>query len=72
MSSKKKRNDVGSGPGENIDIEDKINAAMDKIMKDPEEERNSSQRKYEPDNGESETVRLPSFCRTLTGNGEKW
>ena len=55
MSSKKKRNDVGSGPGENIDIEDKINAAMDKIMKDPEEERNSSQRKYEPDNGESET-----------------
>ena len=41
MSSKKKRNDVGSGPGENIDIEDKINAAMDKIMKDPEEERNS-------------------------------
>ena len=39
MSSKKKRNDVGSGPGENIDIEDKINAAMDKIMKDPEEEK---------------------------------
>ena len=33
MSSKKKRNDVGSGPGENIDIEDKINAAMDKIMR---------------------------------------
>lgn len=55
MSSKKKRNDVGSGPGENIDIEDKINAAMDKIMKDPEEERNSSKRKYEPHNGESES-----------------
>ena len=34
----------GSGPGENIDIEDKINAAMDKIMKDPEEERNSSKK----------------------------
>ena len=60
MSSKKKRNDVGSGPGENIDIEDKINAAMDKIMKDPEEERNSSQRKYEPDNGESETEEYES------------
>ena len=45
MSSKKKRNHVGSGPGENIDIEDKINAAMDKLMKDPEEERNSSKRK---------------------------
>ena len=60
MSSKKKRNDVGSGPGENIDIEDKINAAMDKIMKDPEEERNSSKRKYEPDNGESETEEYES------------
>lgn len=60
MSSKKKRNDVGSGPGENIDIEDKINAAMDKIMKDSEEERNSSQRKYEPDNGESETEEYES------------
>ena len=60
MSSKQKRNDVGSGPGENIDIEDKINAAMDKIMKDPEEERNSSQRKYEPDNGESETEEYES------------
>ena len=60
MSSKKKRNDVGSGPGENIDIEDKINAAMDKIMKDPEEERYSSQRKYEPDNGESETEEYES------------
>ena len=51
---------MGSGPGENIDIEDKINAAMDKIMKDPEEERNSSQRKYEPDNGESETEEYES------------
>lgn len=60
MSSKKKRNDVGSGPGENIDIEDKINAVMDKIMKDPEEERNSSKRKYEPDNGESETEEYES------------
>lgn len=60
MSSKKKRNDVGSGSGENIDIEDKINAAMDKIMKDPEEERNSSKRKYEPDNGESETEEYES------------
>nr|WP_288835953.1 L,D-transpeptidase family protein [uncultured Blautia sp.] len=60
MSSKKKRNDVGSGPGENIDIEDKINAAMDKIMKDPEEERNSSKRKYEPDNGEYEAEEYES------------
>lgn len=60
MSSKKKRNDVGSGPGENIDIEDKINAAMDKIMKDPEEERNSSKRKYEPDNGGAETEEYES------------
>ena len=61
MSSKKKRNDVVvPGPGENIDIEDKINAAMDKIMKDPEEERNSSKRKYEPDNGESETEEYES------------
>ena len=39
MSSKKERNDVGSGPGEGIDFEDKINAAMDKIMKDPEERK---------------------------------
>ncbi len=60
MSSKKKRNDVGSGPRENIDIEDKINAAMDKIMKDPEEERNSSKRKYEPDNGGAETEEYES------------
>lgn len=60
MSSKKKRNDVGSGPGENIDIEDKINAAMDKIMKDPEEERNSFKRKYEPDNGEYEAEEYES------------
>lgn len=55
MSSKKERNDVGSGPGEGIDFEDKINAAMDKIMKDPEGESNSFQKEYEPENGEYET-----------------
>lgn len=55
MSNKKERNDVGSGPGEGIDFEDKINAAMDKIMKDPEGESNSFQKEYEQENGEYET-----------------
>lgn len=51
---------MGSGPRENIDFEDKINAAMDKIMKESEEEKNSSQREYEPENGEYETEEYES------------
>lgn len=54
MSNKENKKDIPSGPGVSgeggMDIEGKINAAMDKIMKDPDEiEYSSGMEEYEPE-----------------------
>ena len=67
MSNKEKRKDIPSGPGnedkEIYDMEEKINAALDKITAAPSEnvydpdEEYKSEEEYDPD-GEYESVEV--------------